>query len=101
MTDKSLHSFESLLNRRHARRVAESDVIISPKSDAGHRRYFFGFQQPCAKLCRFEPRSPNVRKQIKSALHVHTGNPTDPIDPFPGKRAAFVKLRQPALEMVL
>src|SRR5438132_6053319 len=51
---ETFEAVEALLDVRHARRVAEADVIVGAKGDAGHGGDFFLFEQFRAKVGRFQ-----------------------------------------------
>src|SRR5438477_5750113 len=53
---KPLDALQPLLDARHARGIAEANIIISPEGNAGNGGDLFRFQQFCAKIGGLQPR---------------------------------------------
>ena len=74
-----LDPFEALLNIRHARGIAKAEAIIRSKRNSWHSRNFFRFQQPRAKVTRFEAGFPNIWKKIECALGINARDAGDAV----------------------
>src|ERR1044071_8475466 len=85
---------ETLLDIRHAGRLADSKVIIRSERNSRHSRYLFRFQQFRAKLRRLQASLGNVREQVKRALRVDAGNSRNAIELLPRELTAFRKFCQ-------
>ena len=92
---------KSLLNVRQAGGVTEAKVIVRAKSNAGHRRDLFLFEQLRAEVGRPEAGLRNVREKIKRASGIAAGNARNTVQFFPRVGAAFVILGEPLGQMVL
>src|SRR5262245_25093107 len=76
---KFLQPIQPFFDVGHARGVADAQIVIRTKSNAGHSRDLFLFQQPGTEVGGLEAEPGDVREQIERALAVHASEARDAV----------------------
>ena len=98
---ETLQSVQSLLDICEARGVADAQIVVRAKSDAGHGGDFLLLEQPRTEVGALQSEFRDVREKIKRAFAVHAGDAGDAVELLPRVGAALGVFHQPTLQMIL